>query len=228
MILKLKGRLVGVGIWTVAAMICLVPTHVPAQSFPPQPSPTYQSSTPAYSPSAPLNIRRHVRIGKNLSIRQPLSIRHRRNTPLQHQTLIRASTMVIRTPIYQRNSEAARILSLAATAWHDHHRSEERHLYLIQDQNHALRYGIRVGRDGLTWEIFPDSPQSRMAVLVPAAGNDRVEALTCRALWPAVLAIPRRPRHVSRQYRLSYPRHQRAGRLLARRFRCRVLLPDLR
>jgi lipoprotein-anchoring transpeptidase ErfK/SrfK len=30
--------------------------------------------------------------------------------------------------------------------------TQERHLYLIQDQTHALRYGIGVGRDGFTWQ----------------------------------------------------------------------------
>jgi lipoprotein-anchoring transpeptidase ErfK/SrfK len=28
----------------------------------------------------------------------------------------------------------------------------ERHLYLIQDSTHAIRYGIGVGRDGFTWQ----------------------------------------------------------------------------
>ena len=28
----------------------------------------------------------------------------------------------------------------------------ERHLYLIKDETHALRYGIGVGRDGFTWQ----------------------------------------------------------------------------
>jgi lipoprotein-anchoring transpeptidase ErfK/SrfK len=30
--------------------------------------------------------------------------------------------------------------------------TQERHLYLIQDQTHAVRYGIGVGRDGFTWQ----------------------------------------------------------------------------
>ncbi len=30
--------------------------------------------------------------------------------------------------------------------------TQERHLYLIKDETHALRYGIGVGRDGLTWQ----------------------------------------------------------------------------
>ena len=28
----------------------------------------------------------------------------------------------------------------------------ERHLYLIQDPTHAMRYGVGVGRDGFTWQ----------------------------------------------------------------------------
>ncbi|MFZ1921555.1 MAG: L,D-transpeptidase [Xanthobacteraceae bacterium] len=30
--------------------------------------------------------------------------------------------------------------------------TQERHLYLISDSTHALRYGIGVGRDGFTWQ----------------------------------------------------------------------------
>jgi lipoprotein-anchoring transpeptidase ErfK/SrfK len=30
--------------------------------------------------------------------------------------------------------------------------TQERHLYLIEDSTHALRYGIGVGRDGFTWQ----------------------------------------------------------------------------
>jgi len=30
--------------------------------------------------------------------------------------------------------------------------TQERHLYLIHDETHALRYGIGVGRDGFTWQ----------------------------------------------------------------------------
>jgi lipoprotein-anchoring transpeptidase ErfK/SrfK len=30
--------------------------------------------------------------------------------------------------------------------------TQERHLYLIQDSTHAMRYGIGVGRDGFTWQ----------------------------------------------------------------------------
>jgi lipoprotein-anchoring transpeptidase ErfK/SrfK len=30
--------------------------------------------------------------------------------------------------------------------------TQERHLYLIQDPTHAMRYGIGVGRDGFTWQ----------------------------------------------------------------------------
>ena len=30
--------------------------------------------------------------------------------------------------------------------------TEERHLYLVKDETHAMRYGIGVGRDGFTWQ----------------------------------------------------------------------------
>ncbi len=33
--------------------------------------------------------------------------------------------------------------------------TQERHLYLIQDPTHAIRYGIGVGRDGFTWQGLP-------------------------------------------------------------------------
>ena len=31
--------------------------------------------------------------------------------------------------------------------------TQERHLYLIQSETRALRYGIGVGRDGFTWAV---------------------------------------------------------------------------
>ena len=51
--------------------------------------------------------------------------------------------------------------------------TQERHLYLIKDETHAVRYGIGVGRDGFTWQgLSTDQPQSRMARLASTTGND--------------------------------------------------------
>ena len=44
--------------------------------------------------------------------------------------------------VYYRTTRAAR---------HHHHPTAERHLYLVQGNGRALRYGIGVGRDGFQW-----------------------------------------------------------------------------
>jgi len=51
MALKFVGQLVGLGAWISAALLRLNPTLVQAQSFPPQPPPTYRAVTPMYSPA---------------------------------------------------------------------------------------------------------------------------------------------------------------------------------
>jgi lipoprotein-anchoring transpeptidase ErfK/SrfK len=50
---------------------------------------------------------------------------------------------------YQRQLVFYRSLEQPGTIIID---TQERHLYLIQDSTHALRYGIGVGRDGFTWQ----------------------------------------------------------------------------
>ncbi len=50
---------------------------------------------------------------------------------------------------YQRQLVFYRSLQPTGTIIID---TQERHLYLIQDSTHALRYGIGVGRDGFTWQ----------------------------------------------------------------------------
>jgi len=50
---------------------------------------------------------------------------------------------------YQRQLVFYRSLEQPGTIIID---TQERHLYLIEDSTHALRYGIGVGRDGFTWQ----------------------------------------------------------------------------
>ncbi len=50
---------------------------------------------------------------------------------------------------YQKQLVFYRSLQPPGTIIIDTH---ERHLYLIKDETHALRYGIGVGRDGFTWQ----------------------------------------------------------------------------
>jgi len=50
---------------------------------------------------------------------------------------------------YQRQMVFYRSLQPPGTIIID---TQERHLYLIQDETRALRYGIGVGRDGFTWQ----------------------------------------------------------------------------
>jgi hypothetical protein len=75
--------------------------------------------------------------------------------------------------------------------------TSERHLYLIQNETYAIRYGIGVGRDGFTWQGLLQ--------------------ISRKAEWPdwhpppeMIARQPYLPRHVSRQHRLPHPRHQRA------------------
>src|SRR6516164_4637028 len=95
-----------------------------------------------------------------------------------------------------------------------------RHLYLIKDETHAMRYGIGVGRDGFTWQgLLQISRKAELARLASAAGNDRAPTLfaALHGRWPRQPA--RSARNVSRQHCVSHPRHQcagddRAGRLV--------------
>ena len=88
----------------------------------------------------------------------------------------------------------------------------ERHLYLIESETRALRYGIGVGREGFTWPgLLQISRKSRMAGLASAARDDRAPALSAALHGRRPRQSARRPRHVSRQHRLPHPRHQCAG-----------------
>ena len=157
MILELKGRLVGLGTWTVAAMLCLVPTLVPAQSFPPQPSPTYQSSTPAYSPppqySAPTQYsaprQDQAKSQYQATAQYSASAQYPVTAPDVDPGIDHGNSDANLPEEFQKQLVFYRSLQPPGTVIID---TQERHLYLIQDQTHALRYGIGVGRDGFTWQ----------------------------------------------------------------------------
>ena len=107
----------------------------------------------------------------------------------------------------------AGVLSLAAAAGTIIIDTSERHLYLIQRQTYAIRYGIGVGRDGFTWPGLLQTI-SRKAGMAGLASR-RPEMMRAPALSAALHGRrprqpARRPRHVSRQHRLPHPRHQRA------------------
>jgi lipoprotein-anchoring transpeptidase ErfK/SrfK len=95
----------GLAAWIGAAILCLVPIHLSAQSAPPQPPPVF-----GYPVTAP-DVDPGIDHGKQLVF---------------YRSLQPPGTIIIDT--------------------------QERHLYLIQDETHALRYGIGVGRDGFTWQ----------------------------------------------------------------------------
>ena len=66
--------------------------------------------------------------------------------------LLRASITVIRISVFRK------IFQRQAVFYRSHHptgtiviETSERHLYLIESETRALRYGIGVGRDGFTW-----------------------------------------------------------------------------
>ena len=87
------------------------------------------------------------------------------------------------------------------------------YLYYVLGGGHAVRYGVRVGRDGFTsWTgVQKISLQGRVAGLASADRDDRAPALSA-ARSPG--GRPRqsawRPRNVSWLHRLSDPRHQSA------------------
>ena len=88
--------------------------------------------------------------------------------------------------------------------------TQERHLYLIQDPTHALRYGIGVGRDGFTWQGLLQISRGEWPDWRPPP-----EMIECEPYLPRFMAgatgNPLGARDVFRQYRLSDPRHQCAG-----------------
>ena len=87
----------------------------------------------------------------------------------------------------------------------------ERHLYLIESETRALRYGIGVGREGFAAAgLFRITRKSPMAGLGAVAGSNRTPALPSARHSRRRGQSARRPRHGPRQP-LPHPRHQCAG-----------------
>ena len=94
----------------------------------------------------------------------------------------------------------------------DHHRYAQ-HLSLLRARRRPrdpLRHrrrprGLHLGRHA------DRRPQAGMAGLASAAGDDRAPALSAALHGRRPGQSARRARHVSRQHRVSHPRHQRAG-----------------
>ena len=61
--------------------------------------------------------------------------------------------------------------------------TKERHLYLIRDETHAIRYGIGVGRDGFTW-------QGMLQIARKAEWPDWHPPATRSAHAPCISALP--------------------------------------
>ena len=87
----------------------------------------------------------------------------------------------------------------------------ERHLYLIQGNGRALRYGIGVGRDGFQWQgLVNITRKAEWPDWTPPP-----EMIARQPYLPRFMAggpgqPARRARDVSRHHRLSHPRHQPA------------------
>jgi lipoprotein-anchoring transpeptidase ErfK/SrfK len=129
------------GAWASAAILCLVSTQVPAQSFPPQPPPTYQSSSPQSSMYQAPTYRAPTS--------QSLTSQYAVTAPDVDPGIDHGNSDPNLPQEYQRQLVLYRSLQPPGTIIID---TQERHLYLIQDSTHALRYGIGVGRDGFTWQ----------------------------------------------------------------------------
>jgi len=87
--------------------------------------------------------------------------------------------------------------------------TQERHLYLIEDPTHAIRYGIGVGRAGFHLaRLVANKPKGRMAGLASTP-----EMIERQPYLPRFTAggPGNPPRYVSRQYRLPHPRYQCVG-----------------
>ena len=106
---------------------------------------------------------------------------------------------------YQKQLVFYRSLQPPGTIIIDTH---ERHLYLIKDETHALRYGIGVGRDGFTWQgLLQISRKAEWPDWRPPPEmiERQTFSSTLHGRWAGKSA--RRARHVSGQYRLPHPRY---------------------
>ena len=96
--------------------------------------------------------------------------------------------------------------------------TQERHLYLIQDPTHAMRYGIGVGRDGFTWQgLLQISRKAEWPDWHPPP-----EMIERQPYLPRFMAggpgNPLGARDVSGRHGVSDSRHQRTGDNWSSRF----------
>ncbi len=115
-----------------AAMLFVFPAQVPAQ-MPPQPAPVFQS--PFSAPQAQQPPVFQYPYKETMKDVDP-GIDHGNsdtNLPDEFKKQI----------VFYRSQEPPGTIIID---------TQERHLYLIKDETHALRYGIGVGRDGFTWQ----------------------------------------------------------------------------
>ena len=95
----------------------------------------------------------------------------------------------------------------------------ERHLYLVQPNDLAIRYGIGVGRVGFQWSgVRASVPETSVAGLARPTGNGRTAALSASVHGGRSGQSPRGASPLSRSLRLPHPRNQPAGDDRARRF----------
>jgi len=139
------------------AMLCLLQMPAVAQSFPPQPPATYQSSAPTYSQSPQSSAPAQYSAPPQYQTKPQYPAAPQYSISAQYPT----TAPDVDPGIDHGNSDANlpeefkkqmvfyRSLEPPGTIIID---TQERHLYLIQDSTHALRYGIGVGRDGFTWQ----------------------------------------------------------------------------
>lgn len=128
--------------WAAAAILC--PTITLAQSFPAQPPPTtYQSVAPAYSQSLQKPSPPYSALTRSASMQHPVT------APDVDPGIDHGNSDANLPEEFKKQMVFYRSLEPPGTIIIE---TQERHLYLIQDSTHAIRYGIGVGRDGFTWQ----------------------------------------------------------------------------
>jgi lipoprotein-anchoring transpeptidase ErfK/SrfK len=122
----------GAAAWIGAALL-LVPAHLSAQSMPPQPAPVYQS--PYAAPPRTQQPVYQYQFRETMKDVDP-GVDHGNsdtNLPDEYRKQV----------VFYRSQQPPGTIIID---------TQERHLYLIRDETHAVRYGIGVGRDGFTWQ----------------------------------------------------------------------------
>ena len=135
-----------------ATIWCVVSSFVQAQSFPPQPSATYQSSAPSH-PASPQYLAPLQYPAPNLyqdKLQYPAtSAQYPITAPDVDPGIDHGNSDANLPEEFKKQMVFYRSLQPPGTIIID---TQERHLYLIEDSTHAIRYGIGVGRDGFTWQ----------------------------------------------------------------------------